>query len=371
MQQRLRLVPLIAAAVLLNAVVLSRPAPAQADPDFGDVDDILHGRRHMLRTDDLVVGYRLGRSLLLTQESTITNANARTLADGTNKFTWPTVVGARMFDMPSDVAVTLVEDNDFNILRWSLSRFPTSSTGDTIASGTVRLGGTIAGADPNTVLSVAVADLTDDGFDDVVVFLAKRLPGGTIVHAIVGTAADPEDPSKGLKFGPELELPELSIPPLAITTALVAGKPRVFVAGPANHFDSRCPSRYSGLGFESYAVDPNTLALTSQGKFFATLPDRQPACLHFADIATGQFTALRDQLVVTYGVEGGTVNVIPFDITAQGLAVQHSVFDTGAPTGIGQANIRAGRFDWRSSYDAAALLISNGASFPARIRSES
>ena len=84
-----------------------------------------------------------------------------------------------------------------------------------------------------------------------------------------------------------------------------------------------CPTGYAGLGFESYPIDPQSLALVSAGTFAANIPEGNTACLHTVDMTAGRFTTdLHDQLLVTYGMEGGNVKVLPFDFNDQGIAVQ-------------------------------------------------
>jgi hypothetical protein len=74
-------------AVLAVAIIASlagglRERPAQAaspqatptpTPDYSNVDDILNGRRHLLRTDDLAVASSNGDFYLTTADSLVTN----------------------------------------------------------------------------------------------------------------------------------------------------------------------------------------------------------------------------------------------------------------------------------------------------------
>src|SRR5262245_44110972 len=59
---------LIGIAVLTLAGRVAGVAAQPVDPDFGSVSDILAGRRHLLRADDLVIGQIEGfsTSVLLT-----------------------------------------------------------------------------------------------------------------------------------------------------------------------------------------------------------------------------------------------------------------------------------------------------------------
>lgn len=301
------------------------PDPTQ--PCLKDVDDLLFGRTHLLRSDDIAFGYQGAFGLFTSQNSTLTESSDKlfSLNDGTNRYSQPAVVGARLFNSASDVAVTLVEDRKSSLLQWRLD----SSTG-MVANGTVEIPAYPAD-DIKRFLAVVAGDFTGDGFDEIIVF-----PKGLLSHAaIVGTAVDPQDPNKGLKFGPPLPLFQHALP-FNITKAVIGGQPRVLVAGPTA-LASSCASGLSGLQFESYTIDPKTLTLTSAGIFPANIPEGNKACLQFVHLTPGRFsTATHDQLLVVYGMEGGNVKVIPFDFDAQGNAVPKPIYDTGYGTGGGR-----------------------------------
>ena len=82
-----------------------------------------------------------------------------------NRYSQPAVVGARLFNTASDVAVTLVLDRNSSLLQWRLD----SSTA-TVASGTVAMPG-LPSDTTRAYLSVVAGDFTGDGFDEIVVFL--------------------------------------------------------------------------------------------------------------------------------------------------------------------------------------------------------
>ncbi|BFU93026.1 MAG: hypothetical protein NTAFB01_42130 [Nitrospira sp.] len=329
--------------------------PDQTQPCLKDVDDLLFGRTHLLRSDDIVFGYQGAFGLFTSQNSTLTESSDKlfSLNDGTNRYSQPAVVGARLFNSASDVAVTLMYDRNEAFLQWRLD----SSTA-TVGTGTVGIPGYPAD-DITRFLAVVAGDFTGDGFDEIVVF-----PKGLLsIAAIVGTAVDPQDGKKGVIFGPRYDL-EKHVLPFSITKAVIGGQPRVLVAGPTA-FASSCASGLSGLQFESYTIDPKTLTLTSVGIFPANIPEGNKACLQFVHLTPGRFsTATHDQLLVAYGMEGGNVKVIPFDFDAQGNAVPKPIYDTGYGTGGGASFIRGGRFDWSSPVDQAALFISNGFNQP-------
>ena len=149
----------------------------------------------------------------------------------------------------------------------------------------------------------------------------------------MGTAVDAQEPSQGLKVGPALDLNGADhLLPLKITKAAVVGQPRV---RGRSYFVAACPTGDAGLGFESFAIDPQSLALGSAGTFAANIPEGNTACLHTVNMTAGRFTTdLHDQLLVTYGMEGN-VKVLPFDLTDQGIAMQQPIYDTGYIVGEG------------------------------------
>ena len=129
--------------------------------------------------------------------------------------------------------------------------------------------------------------------------------GSESPNAIVGTAVDVQNNNTIplLRFGPSFPVVG-HVVPFSIARAAVLGTPRVFVAGPAGS-NSSCPTGFTGLQFESYTVDPQSLELISMGTFSATIPEGQGACLHGVDVTSGRFTtSLHDQLLVAYGMQG-------------------------------------------------------------------
>jgi hypothetical protein len=172
--------------------------PESAQPDFTHVTDILNGRRHLLRTDDLVVGIgapgvispgqNSGRKILFTEDSKLSDRGFRGF-NVIGNFSAPVVAGARMFDTPYDVAVTAVYERQTHQLYWFLDVPP--ALGILGPSGVTPLPPVVQ--DPGSFLTLATADVTGDGYDEVVVFLAAfdNRDGA----AIVGTAANPQNPS--------------------------------------------------------------------------------------------------------------------------------------------------------------------------------
>jgi hypothetical protein len=282
------------------------PDPCRAgQPCFTDVTDILNGRRHLLRKDDLAVAYQVGplgdesvslASRLLTDTSTITSNTPSSFGTNGNNSN-PVVIGGRLFDTPDDVAVSAV-------LAAGLQWFIDGATGG-IAEGAL----VHATGDPR--LLAAAADFTGDGYDDLIFFAAADFSFGALGPAVVvATAVDPADPSQGLRFGGWFNF-QHSVAghanPLAIATGTIAGKLRVFTLGHTKDDDSFRCNFLNDLVIERYIVDPQSLAVTSEGMLFPlTIPEGDAACGQFAAMAVGRFGAtLHDQLAVAYAVQGG------------------------------------------------------------------
>jgi hypothetical protein len=101
-------------AVLAVAIIASlagglRERPAQAaspqatptpTPDYSNVDDILNGRRHLLRTDDLAVTSSNGDFYLTTADSLVTNIVFINALGAS-----AVIRNGRLFNLPYDVPV--------------------------------------------------------------------------------------------------------------------------------------------------------------------------------------------------------------------------------------------------------------------------
>ena len=201
-----------------------------------------------------------------------------------------------MFDLPTDVAVSARDDPETRTLHWSID----GSQGN-LASGTIPIAG-IAGSDLEMMSDSA--DFTGDGYDDVIFVLPgdrlKSPPPATV--AVVATARDPADPSKGLAFGSAAILPfgGEHIWPTSITTGTVAGTLRVLALG--THGSVRDNCKKTNLAVESYTVDPQSLAISGSGAFALTLQEPAGTCIQGESITAGRFgTTTHDQVVVAYG----------------------------------------------------------------------
>lgn len=81
--------PLALAAVGLSLVL----GTAAADPDFGNIDDLLAGQRHLLRTDDLIVTAP-GQSGVPLQNVILDSSDSQISAEKTLRFRAPRQTGS-------------------------------------------------------------------------------------------------------------------------------------------------------------------------------------------------------------------------------------------------------------------------------------
>ena len=173
--------PLALAAVGLSLVL----GTAAADPDFGNIDDLLAGQRHLLRTDDLIVTAP-GQSGVPLQNVILDSSDSQISAEKTLAFQGTTANGftsglGRVFDLPNDVIVTVSPNANAagQQLVTLTDVLGNQSHAQAITAGT-------AGA-------VALGDLNHDGFAELVVGFESGLQ--------IATATAVTDLSQGLSFG--------------------------------------------------------------------------------------------------------------------------------------------------------------------------
>lgn len=337
------------------------PDPCIAgEPCFTNVSDILNGRRHLLRTDDLVIAGQFGNlnggAILNTNDSKVVSQAGSSFSISAPSCN-PTLARARLFNLDHDNAVSAVcAPNSFPYLL-SLFIDPDEGLPKGLPIGTNF--GSIGGFS----LFSAAADFTGDGYDDIVFVGLTANTGNFIPDAIVVTAADTAVPSKGLRAsgGSGFDFP--SVAPVAVTTGdfTGSGPPVIAILGLTQDFQGP-----TGLGFQFYSVDPTTLGISlafgdSNNQQDLSLPEGNTR-VSFASFAAGRFgNTTHDQLAVAYAVDGAhTVKVITVDFDAQGTLVQKAIYDTGQQLGNGTASLRSGQFDWGSPFDQVALVTAPG-----------
>ncbi len=168
------------------------PAVSAASPDFSKVNDILQGRRTLFPTDDIIVTYGGSNeppttSILQTTSDAISAQIPYVLAQSPLGSNSTVTASARMFNLPRDVLVTVLQGKT-NLLDHA-GGFNQSFTNS--YSGIPDF--------LNANLHVAT-DLTGDGFADLV-FIDSG------AHSIeTMTAADTNDLSQGFFYGTPMPL---------------------------------------------------------------------------------------------------------------------------------------------------------------------
>jgi len=346
--------------IAVLAVIAGLTTSAWADPDFSKVDDILAGKRLLLRTDDLIIAGRFPSgtnseytgAILKTSDSKVTSTSAFSnsirlpASTGSNQ----AVATGRFFNLTHDSVVTVAVDWQAKVMTLVFDPADTSPV-----SLPVRLG--------LQYIAVAVADFTGDGWDDIVI--AGGAPSkfgnqsGTLVRVV--SAVDPAAPQKGLRSGPEWRSDSSDSEfPWGITAGDFNrdGRPEVAVL---HSIDFR---PYGGvlqkLGIHFFSVNPQSLTVTDQGRFDCNLQGTEGnSNVYSASLAGGRFGARSyDRLVVTYALQGSyAAKVIPVDFDTQGKPVRKATVDMGFTTGpSGRVLLRSGHIDWFSPYDQAVLM---------------
>ena len=212
-----------------------------------NTDDLLFGRTHILRSDDLALTTVPPGSLtanltpLKSANSVITPQTARIL---TGRPTRPdtAVIGARMFESPTDVAVTLIcHEGSTGTLYWHVNDL----SGE-LSSGSVAM----SGYNSDALFPVAT-DLNGDGLDEVVVWASLDDGAG-------GSAPDRRDRGGRDESGKRPALRARMVDqtaPMAIADVTVAGQPRLMLAGHPSS-SAGCGVGRIGLVLNAYTVDP-------------------------------------------------------------------------------------------------------------------
>jgi hypothetical protein len=158
---------------------------AAADPDFSNINDLLAGQRHLLRTDDLIVTAP-GQSGVPLQNVILDSSNSQISAEKTLALQGTTANGftsglGRVFDLPNDVIVTVSPN--------------AAAAGQQLVNLTDVLGNQshTQAITAGTAGAVALGDLNQDGFAELVVGFESGLQ--------VATATAVTDLSQGLSFG--------------------------------------------------------------------------------------------------------------------------------------------------------------------------
>jgi hypothetical protein len=340
---------------LLGADASDGRCPDPTQPCLQDNDDLLFGRTHILRSDDLALTthpsgvFSANLTLLTTANSVATPETPAALPDDVEILT-PTVIGARMFDNSTDAAITLYTSAVAGGLVWRIDDLSGKRASDVLSLS----------GEQSFAPYVLATDLTGDGLDEVVIWTRSASTAQTSV-AVVATAADPTDPSKGLTFGPVYTD---QTEPVAIVAMTVAAQPRLMLAGRPPTGGTGC-NGYAGLVLNAYTVDPKTLTISAAGSWQPLPASEANTCFPIIDLTVGRLgTGAYDQLALLYASDNETIKVMGLDMDANGNPVSRQVFDTTFPASLttgpaGTAQIESARFDWGGALDQVALLVHN------------
>jgi hypothetical protein len=334
-------------AVILLAVLASSPVQGQSDPDFTNVNDILHGNRTLLQITDLQIltwqkdSTQLNFDQLMTSNSSITKTSsfpANIPPDIYNPYGTKSFSGS-MFNQPQPVTVSEVSaqqtQNNLYLVTTNIQ-----DAGPWFSA--------VGNFDTFDFNAGAMADFNKDGYDD----FAFSFDDGNIQ---IATAADVNNPSAGssgpFKLGPMTQLDKL--------TDMTAGD---FKGDGQHEIAGLNFTAVDGIQLVIYTVDPNSLAITPANSLVLTTP--LGYAIAYASIARGRFnTTTRDQLAVTFSSAAGPsivqiIDFMPNTLTPVG-GPQLTI--STLPIPFGYLQVATGKFGLPDNpYDQIVFHMSSG-----------
>ena len=326
----LRVYPLLFLLLLVTfLLLLPRPAQAQKvsdSPDFNDVQDILAGKRELLRIDDVVFGDRL----LDTRNSKVTGQQTvpGTAFAGLNDPTARGEVLAHMFAGSGDTLDYTTADKVIAYDPRTQKSFSLSVTDK-----------------DNFATSLSKGDVTGDGYDDVVI--------GSASGVRVLAAVDPNDFGKGIRLGP---LTSVNRADQQNAVGDFSGSGRGQIAQIVSSPDA---------DIYIFSVNPDTLEASRIGQWKSTsFPDPHRASDRAENLAVGHFfDTNQDQLL--FGKTGtpgeSTLRTVSLELLNFNKSLQPQVRDTVSYTI--QINERllleSGHLDPGSSFDQVVQINDN------------
>jgi hypothetical protein len=193
-----------------------------ADPDFGKIDDVLQGRRNLLRNDDLVIlgntcqtsrsSCYVRKALLQTADSKVVKTEASSMLTGSYPRSNGALALGRFFNVPNDVIVTVVA-RDSDVLYEVRDPATNGHAFGTVPTPRSWRGAYFAG----------LADFNRDGYPDVAIHDGQ---GGVLI----GTAKDVSNLTAGLvwKGGSSLTFDDRKAP-MDVTVGDFRGDGRLFI----------------------------------------------------------------------------------------------------------------------------------------------
>ncbi|MGI8566463.1 MAG: hypothetical protein ACR2LZ_08290 [Pyrinomonadaceae bacterium] len=320
------------------------PTPGPT-PDYSKVDDILSGRRHVLRTDDVVINANLNTDFV--QQYTLQTADSKaTYFPGNDTLLDTSVLGfvgpkpGRMFNMSSDVSVSAAyRAGSYNI------DVIVASGGSTIKDQLpVPLTETI-----DSVAALELADFTGDGYaDGIMSYSTENYYGMTAFSA---GDVNGFDPNVGLRFGTEYQDPQNLID--AMTAGDFDGDGRPEIAG--------ISIKGGSVELYIYSVNPQTLEVTQKSHSTLNIPRVKKVSM-----SAGRFTdEPHDQLALMYFTDDGyypasnSVKLFAIDFDSSLQAQKGPTLDTRTTPNNENTviKVQTGRFDWASQYDQLAVMV--------------
>ena len=341
---------------VLCCLLLPGAARAQ-EPDFSGTTDILNGQTHLLRNDDIVVAYpKVVADGQGAYDTTITStfywtansaiSGAEDVDDGPAKL--PTSVLAktqveigRMFNLPNDVAAVVAVDGGPPLGNYVLS----ATFYDHVGQRSIRKPLVAAAAAPTLPAAATMADVTGDGYDDLVVSYDQNGGKLQVIHA-----ANPNDWNAGIVVGPVFDSP---VPFGSLAAGNVDGSgPRELIAVK----DGVAPEG-TGAELAVLNVNPQTLAVTELAT--TTLGVNS---VHNS-IVTGDFDGVPadDEAVVAAAGNGSSAAAVAlwFDFDAgshQGALQAQQPLNLGQPNFAATVKAVTGSVPWYGNSDAVAIM---------------
>ncbi len=332
------------AKALLGSIVVglaAAPVHAQSTgPDYSQVSDFLNGQRSLLNVTDLEVvnlatNVSQGIALITTSNSNQTYQGTVSFPAPSDRYTHAPVhfFSARMFNQPAGITITPLYDyNNSALLTLYLRGIASLSSG--AATWTP-----LPARDEPGLNCGAVADFTQDGYDD----LALSFADGRL---LIVSPNDRNDVSKGFRE---------SIAKLDVLGDMTAGDFRGDgqreIAGltivPTDQQGG------GGLKLVTYAVDSKTLAITPATSLNLTTPGASPGTpITQVSIARGRFNGEgHDQLAVAFSTTSGPayVEIIDFTVEAGTLKAREASPAQESPAGnigfpYGYLQVKTGQF---------------------------
>jgi len=366
-------------SLLLAAVNLGRPAraaatlqqpPMKPTPDYSNVDDILNGRRLLLRDDDFAIvsdtddpnkSKQASYKILQTTGGAITSESPVSGVSTPPHDAQLTQVG-RMWNLASDVVVTAFTHSNIDLKMFqALAYSPAAKTSTSISLWEHT--SLSEGEDQTRAIilnSMKMADFNQDGFDDLVINYGHTGDGENAIQIV--NAKDVNNFADGwVARGENVLTGKITNDAMVIGDFNGDGRPEIIGVIPQDDG--------TGLRLVLHTVDPKTLLISNAVTFPLTLPEEDAkAVVSYIAAAPGRFTnTTHDQLLIAFANrDNGTakVKLVDFD-TGNFQPLELSIWDTGTQIFTGRNGIhdytgllllKVGRFTWSAQYDQALLI---------------